>query len=279
MLELRPQLSDRTRADAGYAGLLGYLVLDAQTTSPVAFTALQIAPGEQPLQHDGFDVAKPSAMEIYEMIEGPVRPAASLIVPVRLSEDARLAEHQISKSDGSFLEVGPIVEDPFRVIGHTVLVHTSVDNPTRALLYSTDAFFKMADFNTGELILFSGALEIHSLDGRSVAKSGDAGALVTMMDGSILGTVVAGKDTTCFLAPLCEVLSEFGDYKQPSLANVQSHNRTIEQTLTFGPERLARDSDKALNEAFDAQFAKHAYQSDVDEVTQSEAEQVSEAYF
>lgn len=272
----RPQIAVSTDDDDALFGRLGFVVLDDENPKFVAFTAAQIAPAEQTLFHEGVEVAYPSAMLIDEDLGKRIRHADSMILPKVISQSVRFSPEQIFSDEGRLLQLGPVVDEPYKYIGQKVLVHTSVDRPRLALFHSPDSYFEMPAYDTGEMTLFKDALELKSLDHQPVATNGDAGALVTFLDGRVLGIVICGINTTCFAAPLWRLLEKFGSYDLLDEDGINGRNDELDRP----PSRpVSKEDERALDPSFEAEFVDRIQGEHPGDITKEQALQASKEFF
>lgn len=273
--ELRPQLKVQSRQTGAPAGRLGFLIVDEESPHTVAFTAAQLSPKGERLYHGDKEIGvKSLAIEEREKGE-PVRHADTMVLPLVLTNKVKFSPTPIVDLQGRPIELGNVVNETHRFIGQTVLVHTSIEKPREALFFSPNAYFKMPAYDTAELTLFKDALELRSFDGNPVATNGDAGALVTLTDGRVLGVVISGIGTRCFAAPLWKLLEGFGDYGPLSSIEAKRRNNALpKSSQELVPKQRSRESTPDFEEKF--AISVHG---DKDNLTQKQAQTACQVFF
>jgi hypothetical protein len=234
----------RGKVGARPAGRLGLVLYDSSNSTVVALTAAQVARGVAMLQHNGVDVAKPSADNDRSLRHLPLRPAATMIEKITLLETARIEPTLLVLSAKRRRARLGLCVDAHKQMGRKVLIHTSRTRPVRGLLKSAYGHFLMVPPDAAEAVLFSEALAIESLDGKPLTRAGDAGAVVTTLAGEALGVIICGVGTTSFAAPVGAVIPPDRSQSPISAREIEVWNREA--------DRVARRPKVVPTRRFDA---------------------------
>ena len=226
---LDPRTSVFGNAAQASRGRLGLLLFDDDVQRVVALTAAQIAARSHELCiEEGMIVASGSGDDFTPQQSGSVRRADTMLRTLRLRLDAKLSEIQFVDVLGSSFGAPVLARDPYRLLGEKVLVQSSSARPGVGRLFSTSARFRMPAPETGEPTVFTGALELESLDDSPLSVKGDAGCVVTSMSGEVLGILVCGIGKTSYAAPLASYVEAQLGLRVMSPSFIRNYNKEVD---------------------------------------------------
>jgi hypothetical protein len=164
-----------------------------------------------------------------------------MIEKIRLNTSVRLASPDVRLLGNRSADRFGLCLHPADFAGKPVLVHSGVGGPRLGRLVTISGYFEMPPPDTEETVVFENTLVIESLDGFPLARAGDAGAVVTTLDGDALGIVFGGDETAVYAAPLGGMIPNDGSWRPVSPDDVRSWNAAIdvpifadeEEPLTF----------------------------------------------
>lgn len=210
-----------------FCGRVGLLVHDEDRQAIIAITAAQIAACSPQLYIDGIAVGTRREEEL------PFAPQASrsaddMLWPVGLYGHFKLSEKQLLDRFGKSVREPKLIRKIDDWLGKRVLVQTTPNRPVVALLRSTSARFRMPPPGQLETAVFCDALEISPLGSEPVTQNGDAGAVVTTLDGDPIGTIICGTDSESYAAPLNRILDSLGGIRMLTARMIAVYNREID---------------------------------------------------
>lgn len=263
--------------DEDFDGRLGFLILDRSVEQIVALTASQLASAGLVINESKQAAARASSNRKLSDYRMEKRPADTMLMPVILENTVGLSEVQLRDVDGEPIMPTNWVRDIATVLGETVLVHTSKEDPKLARVTTTNGHFIMP-VDDGNEVHFSNALELQSLDGTPVTEAGDAGCLVTSLSGDAIGIIICGMDDISYAAPIARLIDELEDCDGIT-------HQMIENAKSLRAEQLAKtkttpaDEIFAVDEELEELLAEHRDAGTLDEVDPETAQRLKEGMF
>lgn len=187
-------------------GRLGVLLFDESSDEILGITAGQVVRGQAPILANGYRIGVCSH-DIDRRHDGESRrPAWSLLEMVKLDKDVLIARPSTVLGGQAGPDTLRMTDDVWAHLGAPVLLLNGAPEPREGLLRSVHALFRMRAPASEEAVVFMDAMMITSLDGNPLSQEGDAGTLVTSVQGECLGVIVAGLADTSFAAPIPPLL-------------------------------------------------------------------------
>lgn len=264
--------------ESTFAGRLGYLVLDRSVEQIVALTAAQMAGSALVRAGTSDAIGFSSSNRRLSDHRMERRPADTMLTPVILENHIALSDVQLRNADGEPLMPTKWVRDLATMLGQTVLVHTSKDTPRQARVTTTHGHFIMPVDDNDNDVHFSRAIELHSLDGEVLTQAGDAGCLVTSLNGDALGIVICGLGDVSYAAPVARLIDELEDCSgitYQMIANAKEQ-RLIE---TENDQKSEDEQTDQPDDELERLLADHKNAGTLDKVNTATAERVKERMF
>jgi hypothetical protein len=267
-IDLRTRISGED--PKAYQGRLGLLLYDRDTQAVIAIAAAQVAGWSPGLYIDGVVVAERRDEDL-PFEPRSTRPASDMLWPLRVLPSFPLADTQIVDRSGKPVGGPKLMRDVDVFLGERVLIQTDARKPRVARLRSTSARFRMPPPGTRDSVLFYDAMEISPLDSEPVTKAGDAGAVVTTMDGHPIGTIICGTESESYAAPLGRFIDALGGTTMLTHEIIKTYNGEI------GSHAVSRKHQPPR--ALDFEKAKAAVESPNRDVRVKAAQEIEEALF
>ena len=252
----------RTDSAAGFIGLLGYIVIDQESSEAIAITSITVASKELQLVDCETTISRPSVLNETTDVVQDERSVGTLLTFALLRQDLYLDEFRISDANGRALETTDVVDDLLQYSGDLVLIHTATSNPRVARMSSTRSSFKMPDYETSVMTLFTGAIELRSLNQAPLAKYGDGGAIVTTQDGQAIGVVVCAVGLLCFAAPIDTAMEQIGNTKPLNSESIGEYNLMLKEVQLEAPIVELDDEDLAKFNDLEVRISEILYEND-----------------
>jgi hypothetical protein len=191
-----------------FSGRLGLLLFDKDNGGVLALCAAQIVYGHDHLVKDGSVIGYESQEEPFVDHAPRFRSAASMIEKVRLEEFIQIDQPPVNLGGRLALREFAQPVDPWDHLGERVLLHTAPLAPQSCYLRSVTGHFRMPPPGEEEPVTFCDALVIEDRSGKPLTREGDAGAIITTLEGSPLGIVICGIGKQSFAAPVGPILEQ-----------------------------------------------------------------------
>jgi hypothetical protein len=193
-------------------GRVGLLMFDSSTNSIVTLTAGQIVRGTGKLKWAGGTLGCCSPDLEHGLMETE-QPASNMVEMIKLDPRVAISRPGFTKQNSaerSWFSIGATVSER---VNETLLIHNAPTfghrigqhPPSLATVKSPYAPFRMPIKGHNDSTLFQGAILLEAVHGSVLTREGDAGAIVSTLDGDVVGIIIAGRDNFSFAAPIAPI--------------------------------------------------------------------------
>lgn len=263
----------RGNDDTAFWGRLGLLLFDEDNGGVVALCAAQIVRGHDHLVKNGSAIGFESQEERFVDRAPRFRSTASMIEKVRLYDYIQIDQPPVNLGARLALREFAQPVDPWDHLGGHVLLHTAPLAPKLGYLRSVTGHFRMPPPGQDETVTFCDALVIEDRAGKPLTREGDAGAIVTTLDGNPLGIAICGIGKQSFAAPVRPILEQDPALRLLTSDDIDEWN----QTAARKPKIFVRTSAPAQPDPIDGGIQRAA---ETDDAVQSKevAETLAEIF-
>ncbi len=257
-LETRPvQMGVSVSAgDKAIAGLLGLYVWDSSLGAVSAVTASQVGYGQSVLRAGKLKVASVASNRYPDELYDDVRHSDSMLQIVRLRRNFLLSANFDALGENASDRT--TIAHPVAALGRGAFVHRKDGLIVPVKIKAVGSNFYMPCPRTEKMTRFTDALELVPTSDEPAAIQGDAGALVTIDGGGIVGSVICGINGIVYAAPLFEKaqhlelevltpkkMKNYNDGRRIAFRRLQSGNlaadklpENLENTDTVSPNAI-----------------------------------------